>query len=86
MLLDGKVKAVMSDTATCAVETIRYKEKNIVSTPPLTFEPIGIAIAENDPLFFNFLTNFISGMGGSGALEMITNKWLKDLSWLKDLQ
>ncbi|MCX5816711.1 MAG: transporter substrate-binding domain-containing protein [Proteobacteria bacterium] len=85
MLLDGKVKAVMSDTATCAVETVRYKEKNIVSTPPLTFEPIGIAIAENDPLFFNFLSNFLSGMRGSGDLEMITNKWFKDTSWIKDL-
>ena len=85
MLLDGKVKAVMSDTAACAVETVRYKEKNIVSTPPLTFEPIGIAIAENDPLFVNFLSNFLSGMRGSGDLEMITNKWFKDTSWIKDL-
>lgn len=85
MLLDGKVKAVMSDTAACAVETIRYKDKKIVSTPPLTFEPIGIAIAENDPLFFNFVSNFLSGMRGSGDLEMLTNKWFKDPSWIKDL-
>jgi polar amino acid transport system substrate-binding protein len=85
LLLDGKVKAVMSDTAACAVETIRYKEKKIVSTPPLTFEPIGIAIAENDPLFFNFLSNFMSGMKGSGDLDMLTNKWFKDPSWIKDL-
>jgi len=85
MLLDGKVKAVMSDTAACAVETIRYKEKNIVSTPPLTFEPFGIAIAENDPLFSNFLSNLLSGMKGSGEIDMITNKWFKDISWVKDL-
>ena len=86
LLLDGKVKAVMSDTATCAVETIRYKEKNIVSTPPLTYEPLGIAIAENDLLFYNFLTNIISGMKGSGDLENITNKWFRDPSWVKSLK
>jgi polar amino acid transport system substrate-binding protein len=85
LLLDGKVKAVMSDTATCAVETVRYKDKNIVSTPPLTFEPIGIAIAENDSLFYNFLSNFLAGMKGSGDLDMITNKWFKDPSWIKEL-
>jgi polar amino acid transport system substrate-binding protein len=85
LLLDGKIKAIMSDTSTSAVETVRHKDKNIVSTPPLTFEPFGIAIAENDPLFFNFVSNFISGMKGSGELENVTNKWFKDSSWIKDL-
>lgn len=83
MLLEGKVKAVMSDTATCAFETIRYKEENIVSTPPMTFEPFGIAISENDPLFSNFLTNVLNDLRGSGDLEIMTHKWFKDTSWIK---
>jgi len=85
MLIEGKVKAVMSDTATCAIESIKYKEHNIVSTPPMTFEPFGIAISDNDLLFSNFLTNTISGLRGSGDLEMMTNKWFKDTSWIKEL-
>lgn len=86
LLLNGKVKAVMTDTATAGVETYRQKDKQYVSTPPLTYEPLGIAIPGNDPLFENLLTNIMNTIKTSGDLDMLVNKWFKDASWLNDLK
>jgi polar amino acid transport system substrate-binding protein len=86
LLLEGKVKAVLTDSATASVETVRYKDKGIVATNPLTFEPIGIAVPANDPLFLNFLENVLNSLKGSGELQMMMQKWFKDGAWLQDLK
>jgi polar amino acid transport system substrate-binding protein len=85
-LLDGKVKAVLTDRGTGSVVTVLHRDKGIVATSPLTFEPIGIALSANDSLFLNFLDNVIGGLRGSGELQMLMEKWFKDGSWLKDLK
>jgi len=86
LLLDGKVKAILTDSATGSVATVRYKDKGIVATNPLTFEPIGIAVPANDPLFLNFLDNVLGGLKGSGALQMMMEKWFKEGAWLQELK
>ena len=84
-LLAGKAKAILTDSATAAVATFRYMEKGIVSTSALTFEPIGIAVQGNDPLFTNFLENLLGSLKGGGELNIMVDKWFKDPSWVKDL-
>jgi polar amino acid transport system substrate-binding protein len=86
LLLDGKVKAVIADAPTAAVVTYRYTEKGLISTEPLTFEPIGIAVSGNDPLLMNWLQNYIMILKGEGDLDFLVEKWFKDVSWVKDLQ
>jgi polar amino acid transport system substrate-binding protein len=86
LLLDGKVKAILTDSATASVASFRHKDKGIVATNPLTFEPIGIAVPANDPLFLNFLENVLGGLKGSGELQMMMQKWFNDGAWLKDLK
>lgn len=86
MLLSGKAKAVLTDSATAAVTTFRYQEKGIVTTTPLTYEPIGIAIPPDDALLENFLQNLLANLKGGGELELLTDKWFKDPSWVKDLR
>jgi len=85
LLLDGKVKAIFTDTATGFVTAYRYKEKNLVSTSQLTYEPFGVAIKGNDPLFVNYIENVFGLLKGNGTLDTMIEKWFKDGSWLKDL-
>jgi len=85
-LLEGKVKAVLTDRATGSVATILHKDKGIVATSPLTFEPIGIAMPANDPLFLNFLDNVLGAVKGSGELQILMEKWFKDGLWLKEMK
>jgi len=42
----------------------------------LSYEPIGIALPGNDPLFVNWTENFLMRMEALGALEEIGNRWL----------
>ena len=85
LLVAGKVKVVLSDAVTSALATGRYKDKNLISSDPLTFEPIGIAIAGNDPHLTNWLENFLMLLKGTGGLKDMTDRWVNDTSWVADL-
>lgn len=84
-LLAGKVKAVMSDVAACAVTVFRNQDKGLVATPPLTFEPFGIAVRQGDPLLLNLLNNILINAQGNGVLDDLQVKWFQDSSWMKEL-
>lgn len=84
LLLAGKVKAVMSDVAACAVTVFRNQDK-LVATPPLTFEPFGIAVRQGDPLLVNLLNNILLNARGNGVLDDLQEKWFQDSSWMKEL-
>jgi polar amino acid transport system substrate-binding protein len=85
LLLQKKVKGIMADYLICKVMAFRYKEKGLIATEPFSFEPIGIALGQNDPLLVNMLTNYISMLRGNGELTAMTRRWLEDASWMKDL-
>jgi polar amino acid transport system substrate-binding protein len=84
LLLTGKVKAVMSDVAACAVTVFRNQDK-LVATPPLTFEPLGIAVRQGDPLLVNLLNNILMNAQGNGVLDDLREKWFQNSSWMKEL-
>jgi polar amino acid transport system substrate-binding protein len=52
---------------------------------PFTYEPLGIAVPANDPLLVNWVENFLMTLGGSGGLQVLTERWFKDPSWLNKL-
>ncbi|MDR2018206.1 MAG: transporter substrate-binding domain-containing protein [Syntrophobacterales bacterium] len=85
LLLDGKVNAVLTDNATATVVSFRFNSKGIISTGPITFELIGIAIPGDDSLFINFLENLIGTLKAGGELDELTEKWFKNSSWVRDL-
>jgi polar amino acid transport system substrate-binding protein len=86
LLLKGKVKAVVADFPFCAVASFRYKDKNIIATDkPFTFEPLGIAMSQSDPLLHNLVQNFLLLLQGSGRLEAMQNRWFKHSEWMKRL-
>ena len=41
----------------------------------LTYEPVGIALAGNDPLYINWTENFLTRVEGMGLLEELSLRW-----------
>jgi polar amino acid transport system substrate-binding protein len=87
MLLEGKVDALVADYPFCAVSAFRYKDKGLATLDaPLTYEPLGIALPDNDPLLVNIVENLLNSLRGTGDLRRLEKRWLKEGTWLKKLQ
>jgi len=86
LVLRDKAHVMVADYHFCAVAVIRYKEKGLTTVEaPFTFDPIGVAMQDGDPLLANLVQNFITTLIGSGDLKKMTERWFKDGSWLKEL-
>lgn len=86
LVMQGKADAMVADYPFCAVSAYRYPEKKLATVDkPFTYEPLGIAVPANDPMLVNWVENFLMTLGGSGALQMLTDRWFKDPSWLNKL-
>ena len=86
LVLQDKAHAMVADYHFCAVAAFRHKEKGMTTVEaPFTFDPIGIAMPDGDPLLANLLQNFIATLAGSGDLKKMTDRWFRDGSWLSEL-
>lgn len=86
LVLQDKAHAMVADYHFCAVAAARYKEKGLTTVEaPFTFDPIGIAMPDGDPLLANLLQNFIASLAGSGDLKKMTERWFRDGTWLSEL-
>lgn len=86
LLLKGKIDVIVADFYFCALSAYRYQNKKLIAREsPLTFEPLGIAMAE-DTLLINWTENFINILQGSGKLKEMGEKWLNGGSWVDELQ
>lgn len=86
LVLEGKAKAAIADFPFCALASFRYADKGIVTTEKaFTFEPLGIALNQNDPLLHNLLQNFLLLLQGSGRIEELQDRWFKKSDWMKRL-
>jgi polar amino acid transport system substrate-binding protein len=86
LVLRDKAHVMVADYHFCAVAAFRYKEKGLTTVDaPFTFDPIGVAMPDGDPLLVNLVQNFIASLMGSGDLKTMTERWFKDGSWLKEL-
>ncbi len=85
MLLNDKGDIVVADYPFCALTAFRNKDKGLTSGDArLTFEPLGIAMAE-DTLLINWMRNFITLIEGSGLLDELRNHWFNEEVWIKEL-
>jgi polar amino acid transport system substrate-binding protein len=79
MVANGKAKAMLTDFPVCLSIMQRYPDSGFQSvTSLLTYEPIGIALPANDPLFANLAENFLVRAESVGVIEVITKKWFGD--------
>jgi polar amino acid transport system substrate-binding protein len=85
LLFEDKIDALVADYPFCAFSSFRHQDKGLaVGESRLTFEPLGIAVQE-DALLINWLENFLKALNGSGELDRLYDRWLKDGSWIKQL-
>jgi len=86
MVINGKVDAMFADYTICVVTIFRYPEEKLLTVvSPLTYEPLGIALPDNDPLFVNWVENYLDTLEDSGALEELTWEWFQNPDWMERL-
>jgi polar amino acid transport system substrate-binding protein len=86
LILQDKAHAMVADYHYCAVSAARFRDKGLTTVAaPFTYEPIGVAVPDGDPLMVNWVQNFLFTLNGSGELKKMADRWFKDASWLKEL-
>jgi len=87
MVLENKVRAMVADFPICNVSVYRYPDKGLTTLKsPLNYEPLGIALSPTDPLFLNWVQNFVTVLLNSGDLSVLQRKWFEDASWIPQLK
>ena len=72
----GEVKAMLTDFPICLSVMKRYPDSGFESVLSLlTYEPIGIALSADDPLFVNLAQNFIQRAEYLGVIDALKVKW-----------
>lgn len=85
MVLDGRADAMIADYPVCVVQRARHGDALHARIEPFTFEPIGIALPPDDPLFVNLVQNYLESLRGTGLLKQLREKWFQDASWVRRL-
>ena len=86
-VLGGQVDALFADHLVCALEVWRHPEANLSALePPLTIEPLGIAIPPDAPLLLNLVENHLETLDHTGLLATFRARWLADGRWLSEQQ
>lgn len=76
MVASGKAKAMLTDFPICLSIMKRHPDSGFQSVVSLlTYEPIGIALPANDPLFANLAENFLVRAESVGLMDVLTLKW-----------
>jgi len=79
MVASGEVKAMLTDFPICLSIMKRYPDSGFQSVVSLlTYEPIGIALPANDPLFTNLAENFLVRAESLGVTTALALKWFGD--------
>jgi polar amino acid transport system substrate-binding protein len=87
MIFAGKVDALIADFPYCLVTAYQYQDKGLVTTDePFTFEPLGIALPEGDPLLVNFVQNALKMLEGTGTLKEMRQRWFRDNRWMEQIK
>ncbi|MGY0398863.1 MAG: transporter substrate-binding domain-containing protein [Ostreibacterium sp.] len=82
----GKADAFVYDLPYNAIYALQHKGKIIHLSKPFTYEPLGIAIHQNDPDMLNFINNYLQQIHGDGTYDRLYNKWFKSTRWLSKIQ
>ena len=81
MVAKDKVGGMLTDYPICLSLIKNNPDAGFVSVfSLLTYEPIGIAVAGDDPLLINWMENFLERLKQTGVLDAIGKKWFGDLA------
>ena len=83
MLLTGRIDAMVADVPILKLSMLRYPGAGLsMIEPPLSIEPIGIAIPKNDGQFENLIRNYMFSIDRTGLTTRLYKKWFEDNSWI----
>ena len=86
MIINDQADALIADYPTCAVMAFRHEDKKLaVGQAQLSFEPLGIALADGDPLLVNWVENYLTILRTTGQLKALKKKWFEPGPWVKEL-
>jgi polar amino acid transport system substrate-binding protein len=87
LVLKDEVDALVADFPYCVLQVLERPEAKLVTLgEPFTYEPLGIAISGDDPLFTNLVTNFLITMEGTGRLFEMKIRWFSDGPWIDEME
>lgn len=76
MVRDDKVGGVLTDYPICLSTVKNHPDDGFIPLfSLLNYEPIGIALPGNDPLFVNWTENFLERADGTGILGELGVRW-----------
>lgn len=85
LLFKGEIDVLVADFPFCALTAYKHQDKGLIAgKSPLTFEPLGIAMAE-DTLLINWVENFMLFLQGTGQLKKMHVQWLNGGPWVNEL-
>jgi polar amino acid transport system substrate-binding protein len=86
MLLTGRIDAMVADIPILKLSMLRYPGAGLsIIEPPLSVEPIGIAIPNSDAQFENLVRNYMFSFEKTGLITRLYQKWFEDNSWIVSL-
>lgn len=78
LLLSGKVNGLVADMPILALTRQQHRGSDLqLITPPLSTEPLGIAIAMGDAQFENLLRNYLLAFEKTGLFVKLHKKWFE---------
>lgn len=81
LVKDDKVGGMLADYPVCLSTLKENPNDGFVSLfTLLSYEPIGIAVPGNDPLFINWTKNFMARMKDTGILDELGKRWFGSYS------
>jgi polar amino acid transport system substrate-binding protein len=84
---NDSVDALVADYATCLVSVLKNPNRGLVTLDaPLTIDPVSIAINPTDPLFQNYLNNYLSSLELGGMLQLLEVSWFENGTWLNQIE
>ena len=85
MVSNDKISGLLTDYPICLSILKTHQDAGFVSLfSLLTYEPVGIALAGNDPLFLNWTENFLTRVEGMGYLDELAMRWFGKMSLSED--
>ena len=76
MLLAGKANGMVADMPILALTRQQHRDADLhLMTPPLSTEPLGVAIARGDEQFENLLRNYLLAFEKKGLFVELHKKW-----------
>ena len=81
MVASDKVNGMLTDLPVCLATIKNNPDAGFVTVVSLlTYEPIGVAVSGDDPLFINWTENFLERVTETAMLDVLAVKWFGDLA------